>query len=146
MSLQIWDYIMVKYFEKRELAASITTPFPPNIMKALRNVEEAAIHLTVHPSHGSEVRITDELNYQYIVKFEPEWSCTCGDFQDCLLPCKHAWRAMTRLYMRHYDYVSPFYSTETFKKMFEAHLPALVRNDLEPDRNCGAPLKKRKKR
>lgn len=55
MSCQIWDYMMVKFFEKRELGESMITPFPPNIMEALNKVEVKAARLVAHPSHNAEV-------------------------------------------------------------------------------------------
>lgn len=83
-------------------------PFPPNIMQILGDIEADAGHLIAQPSHEGEVRVIDGDGWQYIVNLRPDWKCTCGDFQDFMYPCVHAWRAITKLRYRHHDYVSPY--------------------------------------
>lgn len=64
---------------------------------------------------GSKVRVIDEEWRQYVVEFTLEWKCLCGDWQDTLLPCKHAWQAITKLKKWHHSFVSPFYSHKMFQ-------------------------------
>lgn len=112
LSNVVWDYCMKNFWHQKELGESVTTSFPPNIITFLKRVEEAASHMIVDACSREEVEVTDpEFGKQYLVKFSPMWWCTCGKFQDFLLPCKHEWRALTKLRLCHYDYVSDFYST-----------------------------------
>lgn len=58
---------MTKFFEKKELATSITTPFPPNIMTTLKTMEENATLLIADATW-----VTVFLWRQFLVEFEPE--------------------------------------------------------------------------
>lgn len=139
----LWDYMMRMHFEKRQLAESINTPFAPRIMLMLKDIQEQAVKLHAQPSSETEVRITDKEGREFIVTLEPEWTCCCGDFQDLLIPCVHAWRAITRLEKTHFDYVSPYYSSETFRRTYSSSIPAMTSEDLTPDPYCGPALKVR---
>ncbi|CAM6094908.1 unnamed protein product [Calypogeia fissa] len=86
----LWDYMMVHYYDKKKLAQSLNTPFPPNIMGILR-------------------------------------------------------RACTKTQKRHADYISPLYSTTTFRETYNSAIPAILIENLTPDTNCGEPLVKRKR-
>lgn len=141
----LWDYMMTKLYDKAQLARSITTPFPPNIMIKLKHTEEKAIQLIADASSDSECRITDFLGRQFLVKFEPEWFCSCGDWQDTRLLCVHAWRACTRLRKRHFDFVSPYYSTAAYQSTYNGSIPAIIEENLVPDLNCGPPIIRRKR-
>lgn len=141
----LWDRMVRIFFEKRELAESTTTPFPPKIMAKLKRIEEKASLLIANPSSEHEVRVTDYLGRQFLVQFEPEWMCSCGDWQDIGVPCVHAWRACTRLNKRQYNYISPYYSTEVFKQTYSYNLPAIMYTDLVPNECCGPPLIRRKR-
>ncbi|CAM6128716.1 unnamed protein product [Calypogeia fissa] len=120
------------------------TPFTPNIMSILRKVEEDAYHLTGDVSSAVEVRIGDGV-LQYLVHFALEWKCSCGDWQDILIPCAHAWRACTKTQKRHADYVSPIYSTAKFKETYSSSVSTILRDNLNPDTNCGVPIIRRKR-
>lgn len=56
----IWEYMMTTYFDKRQLAESVDTPFAPRIMIMLKEISEAAYRLTARPSSEVEVCVTDE--------------------------------------------------------------------------------------
>jgi hypothetical protein len=142
----IWDYIMSKFFQRQQDANALNTPYPPNILQMLNTAEEEATHLVAIASSRHEVKVTDpEFGSQFLVQFSPSWKCTCGDFQDFLLPCKHAWRAITVLQGRHYDYVASYYSTQSLRDTYKNSLPALLKDDLIPNQNCGPPVSRRQR-
>jgi hypothetical protein len=135
--------MMRMVWEKHQVAESVTTPYVPKISLLLKSIEKEAFHLTAAVSHEGEVRIIDGVWGEFMVRFSPHWFCSCGDFQDNLIPCKHAWRAMTRLKICHLDYVSPYYSSEKFRSVYSYSIPAILSIDLRPNKYCGEPQRRR---
>lgn len=127
------------------MAESANTEFPFNIMLTLKDIEEVVAYMVAHPLHEGEVRVTDKDKFHYIVNLCLDWKCTCNDFQDFRIPYIHAWRAITKLRMRHFDFIDPIYSTVNWRIAYAHPIPIIIKDNFIPNKNCGPLVTRRRK-
>jgi hypothetical protein len=58
-SYAIWDYIMTKFYEEKEITTSLNTPYLPNILQVLNEVEHEASYMAPLISSEAKGRVTN---------------------------------------------------------------------------------------
>jgi predicted nucleic acid-binding Zn finger protein len=68
-------------------------------------------------------------------------SCTCGEFQEHQLPCRHAIAVCLAQAHDPYDYVHTYYSVDFYSKTYEKHMQPIREEDLVDEfSDCEAPI------
>ncbi|MQL92052.1 hypothetical protein Taro_024672, partial [Colocasia esculenta] len=84
----------------------------PNIEKVLAKIMFNIRQSSVIPSDGRLFEVVNG-NKTYVVNI-PEWTCSCHKWQLLKIPCEHACATIACSHKPLYDYVSPFYTTNTY--------------------------------
>ena len=69
-------------------------------------------------------------------------TCTCGDFQERGIPCRHAQELCKKQKLMVEDYISDIYKIERYRDTYQYHIPPLRLIHLSHDLSCKEPLKR----
>jgi hypothetical protein len=136
----LWDWVMGKVFSRsrRQQKTTRITNFALDYLKVNQALQT---NWQFHESDngvGTVVtrfaRNTVDLNKKM---------CTCGEFQDRQMPCKHALALCKEQYLEREDYVSKIYSMNAYRKTYGLPLPSIMADNLPKDEACQAPPKLR---
>ena len=135
----IWQIMMAKFYE-REHRRQKTTRLTNYAYDYLALQETESRQFYAVPSDGIKAMVISAQNtYHYIVDLDKK-TCTCLEFQDQNLPCKHACTACREYHLDAESYVGEAYTLEVYRKTYERSFIPFLYQDLSSTIVCKAPL------
>ena len=93
----------------------------------------------LHNSHNGKASLVSYNTGHTEAVDLPARHCTCDDFQELELPCRHAQQVCRDQNLEREDYVSKSYILEEYRVIYLAFLPSIKPDDIPKDPTCNAP-------
>jgi hypothetical protein len=156
MLLHIWKDVQRKVFDRHQQAAAATLagPFSSHIEDLYHHDDRSSRIYDACPS-SPELGLVQSLRepeHEFKVCLQrTRWSCTCGDFQNNLRPCAHAFALIHRLRLAPINFIASFHTSAAWRQTYVLFLPPVMRSELSTStvlppalkRKRGRPKKKR---
>ncbi|KAL5724252.1 hypothetical protein ACHQM5_007535 [Ranunculus cassubicifolius] len=150
--------MLAKYFSYNRMKGAemiTTTGLTPGVMANVKGAKFCLHAYEVESINRDKYQVTfiSSSNDTWLVDLE-ERSCTCGEFQAKEYPCWHAWVTIVQLNLDVRNYVSQWYTLDTYLATYEGSLPPPIPGHISqwqaalnappPKRSVGRPKKRRK--
>jgi hypothetical protein len=156
MFMHIWKDVQNKVFNRHRISATaaLTSNFSNHINKMYHHDNRSSQVYEAQPASPllGVVHSIRDPNLEFKVCLQrSNWSCTCGEFQNNLRPCPHAFALIHHLGLAPIDYIAPFHTSSAWRQTYVLFLNPILRSELSetdilpPDlkRRRGRPRKKR---
>ena len=140
----IWNYVMNQFFDRRgkRFRNNRLTDLATNW---LEEEKQASARYRVRSSTFKRAVVEAPSGGQHIVNMD-EHTCTCLEFQDNKLPCKHAIAVCKENNLEPENYVSIIYQLDEYRNTYANALPPIRIDDIPLNDTCLAPFLTRKKK
>ena len=139
----IWNHVMNMFFERR-IKTFKNNRFTDLATTWLEKEAQASATYRVFSSTMQRAVVEAPSGGQHIVDMEAR-TCSCLEFQDRRLPCKHAIAVCKQHNLAPEDYVNVIYRMEEYRSTYQGVLPPIIM-DLALSDVCLAPFLCRKKK
>lgn len=149
MCVYIWEDIQRKAFERLETSQAASGPFSDHINKLYQEQDRSSRLYHAVPSSRSLglVRSNRDGSQEFRVELKSggRGSCTCGSFQNNLLPCVHAIAFIHKVNLAPVDYIAAFHHRQAWRQTYLLPLPPILRSSLIADKEVNPPDRKQKR-
>ena len=140
--LWIWNWAMTTVYKRRTEKMTKSTRLTDYAYTYLEDERKRTGWYVVYPSNNRQASIQATTGFIRIVDLQ-ERTCSCGDFQELLLPCRHAQQLCREICEgprkeREY-YVSECYTLDEYRETYQDSIPPIEPNIVEEDPTCKAP-------
>ena len=144
MCINIWSTIMTQMSERRTRVHTRAGGRFTDFAKAyLDDQTSLAGTYDCQASNADSAMVTTPKGVQYIVDMSAR-TCTCLEFQERRIPCRHAIAVCKDFNLEPESYISDLYSCETYRQTYAMHVEPVVLGDLKKSDTCIAPPKQRR--
>ena len=104
-----------------------------------QNLESRAYYVV--PSDNNRAMVVALKDGHHCIVDLDAMKCTCLEFQDRQIPCRHACAVCMHYHRNAEDYINTTaYSVDTYRSTYERPMPPFTSEHLSSDDNCEAPL------
>ena len=135
----LWTTMMAKFYIRYH--STFRTPRITNACYQYlqQQITQSRAYYVIPSDNNQAMVIASKDGHQRIVNLIDK-TCTCLDFQDRGIPCRHACAVCTQYCRNAEDYIdSTIYSVSTYRSTYERPLPPFLSDNLSTDDNCKAP-------
>ena len=136
----LWRDTMSKFYERREhkfpldrWTKAANDYYQEQLLKSRRGY-------IVTPSEPNVALVNKPASNESFVVDLNKQQCTCLDFQDRRIPCRHAIAVCREFQLEPELYIDETYSVEVYRATYAGKLRPIVHDDLEPDDKTLPPL------
>ena len=137
----IWSWLMDTFYKRlhqwnkhpRLTDSTITYLDSQKNIRMAYNIQSSAVGI------GS---VTAYTGRQRIISLQKQY-CSCGNFRERRVPCRHALHLCKEQGLDREDYISRIYSLEKYRATYQYSFPPLSSEGLSSDETCQAPFFRR---
>jgi hypothetical protein len=149
MFLHIWNDVQGKVFKRHQVLSTraMASTFSDHIIELYHHDDRSSRIYDAQPysPYQGVVQSIRNPDAEFKVSLQrSNWSCTCGEFQNNLRPCAHAFALIHHLNLAPINYIAPFHTSSAWRQTYVLFLEPVLRSELSGS-DVLPPLLKRKR-